>query len=630
MLLLTAASFLPPVARSIEQWAAKAHQILRSGTFSTTHSSRVVSAAMAVVLLIGIPATKVWLQIGQHVKQSTQDSLLISYLYYWVVWYLVIIGGALAQHALRKTHRMGLVVFLVVSGLVFEVFSRFSAVNHYPFSLGWSESSRYYYASLYFSEWLYGQTLPLSVLHPSRYLLQSIAYLIPDAGLFEHRLWQAILWVLFTAITAILLPKRTLGGLIAGNRLLHFLFSGWVFLFLLRIGVYYHLHPLVFLPLLAGKNSAGWKKWSLLLVASVWAGISRINWFPIPGTIMALLYLFETPLYPQKLGKYLAAPAAFIFAGSTIAMISQWAYIRISGNLPNQGAFTSSFTSDLLWYRLLPNESYPLGVLFATFIFCFPLAVFFITNLGNNPSIQPIRKWVVTGINLVFLAGSLVVSVKIGGGADLHNMDAFAAVLLISTALSFSGISQHSSEENAKVWEHWFSWPTAFVGLLIPVLFLLPSLKPFTKFHTKNNQAALNTLVQKVGDYSDHGEVLFINERHLVTFGVIETPLVYDYEAVTLMEMAMSNNTGYLNSFYEKLQNHEFAAIVSGKLNEGIKTSGIFFEENNIWNARVSSKILCYYEPLVISTRPELTSIIEADESKITLLVPRIAPKECR
>jgi hypothetical protein len=125
------------------------------------------------------------------------------------------------------------------------------------------------------------------------------------------------------------------------------------------------------------------------------------------------------------------------------------------------------------------------------------------------------------------------------------------------------------------------------------------------------------------------GPVLFINERHLLTFHEINLPLVPEYEAVSLMEMAMSNNQAYLQQFYTDLKTHRFAAIVTGKQNVGIQEEGAFAEENNVWNSRVSPYILCYYEPVTIVSTPEALTYIEADESRIEFYLPRTTPAAC-
>jgi hypothetical protein len=97
--------------------------------------------------------------------------------------------------------------------------------------------------------------------------------------------------------------------------------------------------------------------------------------------------------------------------------------------------------------------------------------------------------------------------------------------------------------------------------------------------------------------------------------------LVADYEAVTLMEMAMSNNQPYLNQFYRDLERHRFAAIVAAKQNLAIKQEGPAREENNVWNSRVSPYILCYYRPIVT---------VEPQGNRIEVYVPAIEPSNCQ
>ena len=114
--------------------------------------------------------------------------------------------------------------------------------------------------------------------------------------------------------------------------------------------------------------------------------------------------------------------------------------------------------------------------------------------------------------------------------------------------------------------------------------------------------------------------MLFINDRQLVALGEMKVPLVYDYEVVTLMEMAMSGNQAYLDRFYDDLASHRFAAIVSGRQNLTIKQEGVFAEENNVWNTFVSPYILCNYESSIT---------IEADSSRIEIYRPRIQSGDC-
>ncbi len=96
------------------------------------------------------------------------------------------------------------------------------------------------------------------------------------------------------------------------------------------------------------------------------------------------------------------------------------------------------------------------------------------------------------------------------------------------------------------------------------------------------------------------GEVLFLTNRHLLTFGMIEgVPLVPEYERVFLMEAAMSNAQDYLGQLRKDLEQHRFALIVSEPLSTRYKSpQSSFGSENNAWVRRVSQIILCYYTPV--------------------------------
>jgi len=67
---------------------------------------------------------------------------------------------------------------LLLAGFAFNLGYFLLKVSTHPFSLDWSETSRYYYASLFFSERIYGLKAAWSPLHPSRYLLQAIPFFL--------------------------------------------------------------------------------------------------------------------------------------------------------------------------------------------------------------------------------------------------------------------------------------------------------------------------------------------------------------------------------------------------------------------------------------------------------------------
>jgi hypothetical protein len=507
---------------------------------------------------------------------------------------------------------------------MYQVLIRFNAVTAYPLSMGWSEGSRYYYASLYFSKWRYGETVPLSPLHPSRYLLQSIPFLIPGLGLPVHRFWQFLLWIGLTAGAALALARRAFSP---QEKAAQWLFAGWAFLFFLCVGIYYHLHVMVILALVFVSRKHPWRSLGAIVLASLWAGISRVNWFPMPALIAVALYLLETPFRPaedhsqsttfQQIRNYLALPMLWVGVGLVSALAAQAAYIFLSGNAGNADAFASSFFSDLLWYRLWPNSNHFLGILPAILIVSGPLVVTVLSAARRRGALHPLRWSALLAMIVVLFAGSLVVSVKIGGGGDLHNMDAYAILLAVVAAYLIGGRVQ---TEPGELPLQIRSWPTLALAALIPIMFLILLLSPYPKYDEDRNETAYRQLVQAVNEMGKQGPVLFINERQLVTFDDVHVPLVAEYEAVTLMEMAMSNNQAYLHRFYGDLQHHRFAAIVAAKQNELIKETGPLVEENNAWNSRVSPYLLCYYHPVLT---------IEPQGNRIEIYVPTTEATQC-
>ena len=593
---------------------------------------RIAAGAVFTTIVLLIPTLKFTYRIGEVIKKSTQDPVLTTIVFYWLVWWLILAATAAFKLAFNNGWPGAFAFTLLILGVGYEVFLRAQDVTAYPFSMGWSEASRYYYGSLYLAQSVYGNPIPTSPLHPSRYLLQAIPFLFSGLGLIANRFWQFLLWMVLTGTSAVAITWKVCKISDKNDKWIRVLFTAWVFLFLLRMGVYFHLEPMVFLPiLLVPGRTRSWQSLAAVIISSLWAGISRVNWFPVPAMIAISIYLLEEPyrltINFKNLGKYLKLPIIWMGAGFISALVSQAAYILFSGNSDNIQAFSSSLSSPKLWYRLLPNDTFPLGILPAILLVCGPLiTVLVYVSIVKLKNLHPLRWLGLWGMLAVLFFGGLVVSVKIGGGGDLHNMDSFA-VLLAIIAMYFI-FDRVNSEGVTKNWEA-LHWPVAATAMLIPLLFLIPQLSPMPKFQSDGNQKALKQLKSLSEKASLRGPVLFINERHLLTFHQINIPLIPEYEAVTLMEMAMSNNLPYLEKFYSDLKNHRFAAIVTGKLNIGIKETGSFSDENNIWNSLVSPYIKCYYEPLLISEIPEPITYIEADESRIEFYTPRSTPGIC-
>jgi hypothetical protein len=546
---------------------------------------------------------------------------------------LLAVGGAFLFRQTWSQQSWGVAILLTTLGYgaAYELASFIPDISTYPFSLGWSEASRYYYGSLWLSKQVYGQVIPPSVLHPSRYLLQAIPFLLPGSSLWFNRFWQVFLWVITSSLTSWLLVRRL--ALPGRNKpvVITLSMALWGFIFLFQGPIYYHLLFMVILILWGFDSTHFWRTLLLVLIASLWAGISRVNWLPVPGLLASALYLMEVKLKGKSLWSYLLPPALWVLAGTGLAYASQQAYQLWSGN--PIAWFGSSFTSDLLWYRLLPNPTFPLGILPSAFLVSLPLIGLMVLRLNDRwREFHFIRLLGLAAILFVLFGGGVIVSVKIGGGSNLHNLDAYLTLLLVIGSYIFFNrfLPDQPDRPDEHVQDHLspaFKNPSGSIealfiagALIIPLYFTLSTGGQLPKWDFSAAQAALqtiNTATQQAANLG--GEVLFISQRHLLTFNYVQNvPLVPEDELVFLMEMAMSNNIAYMDAFHADISNQRFAMIVSEPL--VIQYQGRrhgFGEENDAWVSRVSEPILCYYEPS-----------IKLDSVGLVLYTPRLKP--CR
>lgn len=488
----------------------------------------------------------------------------------------------------------------------------FADISTHPFTLGWSEASRYYYASLFFSERVYGTHVNPTVLHPTRYLLQSVPFAF-NAPLWLHRLWQSLLWVSLPLATVYLLVRRLNIKLpaVTAAALWRWSFTFWAVLFLFQGPVYYHLFGCLILVVWGFNPRKPARTWCVLLLSSAWAGISRVNWMPMPALTAAALYLLEQPVGTKHWLRYSLPVVAYGMVGMATALAAQFGYAVWSGNQLEQ--FGSSFTSDLFWYRLLPNPTYPEGILPAIALVSLPLWAYWLIYTRRE-RLHPVRWLGLGAILAILFAGGLVVSVKIGGGNNLHNLDGYLwmAALLGMYALAGRLVPEgNSTPSQPPRVPH--GMLTA-LGVAIPVVYAL--LGGGTIEHPSPEKTA--KALRMIQDYAENaaGPVLFLGERQLVTFGEVRVLLVADYERVFLMEMAMSRNAGYLARFRERLAAREFAVIVSEPLRVQFKGAAEpFGEENDAWTVAVSQPVLCFYEP-----------VETVREVQVQILLPRAVP----
>lgn len=487
-------------------------------------------------------------------------------------------------------------------------------VTDYPFAMGWSETSRFYYPSLFLSEKVYGQKYPWPILHPTLHLLLAPPYLF-EAPLWFHRFWQvAIRYVLVAAVVPVLMTRLDLQG---GAR--RWLVGLWMFLFLFMGPIYFHLAIPVILVLLGYSRGDARRTWIVVILASIWCGWSRLNWYPLPGMIAAVLYLMDVPYREKNLWQYLAKPALWFLLGTLTAFIAQRVYIALSG-IPDSGIFYTSLSSDLLWYRLLPNASYFLGILPGALLASLPawIAMARIIRLRWEDW-HGVRLFFIIGALLVLFVGGLVVSLKIGGGANLHNMDAYFTMLLI--VLVYLVFARYTPETGGS------ARPVPLPWLLVVALIVMPAwsylqfniaLRPQQSARAQSVLTDLQRYVDRANEQG--GEILFITQRHLISMHMLENvTLVPEYEREDLMEIAMANNLQYIQKFREDMEDHRFALIVVDPLNYNIlsRQRG-FAEENNVWVTRIMKHILCNYRQEAIFPQDD-----------IALYVPQEGQRQC-
>ena len=490
--------------------------------------------------------------------------------------------------------------------------TQFLYVTSYPFAMGWSETSRYYYPSLFLSEVIFGERLPWPILHPSLHLLLVPPYLF-DAPLGFHRFWQVFLRFALLGLTAQALIWR----LSTKERTFRWLLWIWMVLYLFQGPIYFHLAIPLILMLWGYSTQNNRRTWIFLVVASIWSGLSRINWYPMPGILASVLFLLEVPYQGKRFWRYLLKPVLWTGIGFGIAFFTQRIYITLSG-IPNPEFFYTSLTSNLLWYRLFPNASYSVGVLPAALIASLPLCIaIFLALRQRRGEVHPLRLGLIFAALLVLFAGGLVVSMKIGGGVDIHNLDAYLGLLLIVTA--YIVFRRYAPENNKSILPLSLHWSLAILLLAVPAWFLLGSNGAFKTYDPTRTQEVLDQLQARVDTVNaQDGEILFITQRHLISMHMLEdVHMVPEYEREELMEMAMGDNQEYLQVFRADMESQRFEAIVVDPLAFRLLGKNYAFgEENNAWVRRVIKHILCNYQEDVVFPADQIAIYVPQENTR--------------
>lgn len=489
----------------------------------------------------------------------------------------------------------------------YQLITNLQLLSYSPFSRGWSEGTRFYHASLLLSERYYGLSHPPFYQDLSRYVVEAIPLLLPNPSLFVERLWEYSLTFILPALTSALVLRRLIvvrsgtphSAKAEYHSALHIaLFLGGT-LYLLQGPVYFYL-LLAAIPVLAFYHPQKPIPSILaLLAASFWAGISRVNWIPIPAMLAIALYLLETP-FKKNLLRYLASPALYAVLGLGAAYAARQWYFSISNISPDM--FNAAFWQLLLWYRLFPSALQPLGILPAGILMTTPLILLMWTHLRENRW-HWIRVAGLVSMLTVLLVGGFIVSAKIGGGSNLHNLDGYLTLslaigLYLLTDRFFHDFSRDASPQT-------FSPLTVSLAILALTFFTVSPTYPSlpSRDRHENSLAKLQQLVDET--VANGGQVLFISQRHLLTFGYITgVPLVPEYDNIDLMEFAMSNYRPLIDQFHADIAAHKYALIIAPPSPGQLKDrDDAFAEENNAWAKRVSIPMLREYK--IIAEFPE-------------------------
>jgi len=501
-------------------------------------------------------------------------------------------------------------IVLTATSYVFGSF--LTLVTNYPFSLSWSEGNRLYDYSLPFGSGRYHSVGQLEQAYDSigRSLLWGLAFLAADLPIWVHRLWNAFLSTV---------PHLFLGYLLArwsridGRE--RWLFGMWFFLFLAQGPIYTPLVLSAILLILTVSVNRLLLSAAGAALAGYYASLSRWTWLPASATWAGFLLLADFRI--EKGERWFAAVKRLIpvvlvalvgLAGGALANSKLFQPAKIA-----QG---TSLSQPLLWYRLFPNSTSSLGLLLSLAIAVLPLVFLLIwAQVGGRWKLNWVQILAFSLPCLILLGVGLMMSVKIGGGNNLHNLDMFLVSLAFLAAILLRDLGDLKIGGLG-----WMPRSALALALFIPAWNALRVGSGLDLPPRVETAETLKVISKQANQAARVGEVLFMDQRQLLTFGNIQdVSLIPEYEKKYMMDQAMADNARYFAGFYEDLRNKRFALIVAPPLFLIEKGSEFRWgEENDAWQKWVVAPLLCYYKPIRTFTN-----------DSVQLLVPRETPKNC-
>ncbi len=540
------------------------------------------SIAAGLILLPSVLLLGDW---GKHLTSPAFRMLLLSTSG-------IAAGLIVSPDAERSLPRIAMAFLLSAS--VFAVGKRLALLTDYPFKLFWSEGNRLWDYSLYFALERYqlaGEFQLPSYMAPGRHGLWGLPYLIPGVGITLVRLWDHILW---------LLPYFLLGWLfyrlkrVPVTKILALGVSLWSLLYLAQGGIFAPLVLSVALLAWGFDSSRVWRVALITAAATFYAGTSRWTWMVAPAMYGALWMLLDNLTELDRMQRF--KNAVVVGIAGVLGGVGSQAFMALVFPRPDS-VLSTALGQPLLWYRLLPNATNPQGILIELLISAGPLLVILLWLGFRSRTGWGWLEWGALVLGLIAtLSVGLAASVKIGGGNNIHNLDMF--LILVYLAVGWAGMNWARAKK--LTWPRlpvWIQGVTA-LALIVPAFDVMRTGGPQFLLAEAGYRSAMVIVKAEVEGAS--GEVLFIDQRQLLTFGQItNVELIGEYELKDMMNQAMRGNNAYFDAFSDDLERHRFALIVSDPLPSFVQGSDFEFgEENDAWLRYVASPLRRYYEPV--------------------------------
>ena len=556
---------------------------------------------------------------------------------------LFIISGVLVSILATRDERKlidwhGFFLGVILLGSVFAFAKAFITVVDYPLSITWSEGNRIWDYSILFGRerYIYPDNKPIEAyIDTGRQTLWGLPFLMPNISLVGVRLWSALVFTV---------PYALLGWValrpVKGQYRQWLVFGLFSFIFINQGPVY---TPLILSAILVvgARRKPLWIAIPLIFLAGLYAQKSRITWMAAPaiwGTLIALLDANtqdDGKISLKRWGFILAYGLSGLFGG--FGLIRGWrrlynyitrAIAANAVNDPNTASMTptpaaapetvfvspsdaaevissggqETFLSNqpVVISRLFPNPTYNLGILLGLLLAAGPILVLLVYLIRRRH--WKLNIWQQTGLYgslaALMLVG-IIISTKIGGGGDLHNLDMFLISVIL--ALSFAWESGgYRWLQNLR--DHPLGIRVALVlAIAIPAFMPWISAEPLELPPQDKVEWTMDLLRSETSRVvAEGGEILFMDQRQLLTFGYLgDIPLVPEYEKKLVMDRVMSGNQAYFEDFYRDISSQRFALIISDpqRIRYADEDEG-WGVENDTWVEWVTRPLLCYYDPV--------------------------------